>query len=153
MIVSLIRMSVLAMQSSVRASISEFISYAHTSVNEVRATAKNFGPLSLMGSYFNYLSWFIAWFVKGEPQVPAEWEALQLHHSKEFPWVHEAIWQSAWEETYGADPEDEQIREWATEAAEYCIPGQKIYTVHHKFMSDLILFCCLSVFPYTHLFY
>lgn len=116
------------MQPNVRTSISEFISYAHTSVNEV-SCCSTLWVIAPPDTFSDVVLWSIVWLKPpGECQVPAEWEALQLHNPKEFPGVYEAVWQPTGEETDRAGPEDGKIREWFTETAVHCITGQIVPT-------------------------
>lgn len=121
-------MSIYSLQPNVRASIGEFISYAHTSVNEVRIFAKHHGWQPLLVAFLNKHHSFCLLFYTGECQVPTEWKALQLHHPEEFPGVYEAIWQLTGEKTYRAHPEDGEVREWPAETTNHCFTGQIMYT-------------------------
>lgn len=96
---------------------------------------------------------FLVFSLKGECQVPAEWEAFQLHHTEEFPRVYEAVRQPAEEETHRADAEDGKVRERTTETADYGLTGQKMYTMLHLCRSACVI-CPLSVIlqHYTYLF-
>lgn len=111
------------MQPNVRASIGEFISYAHTSVNEV-SYCNAPSVITALDIFSDIIAQSpVLLHPPGECQVPAEREALQLHHPQEFPGVYEALWQPAGQEAHGADSEDGTIREWPPETAVYSLTG------------------------------